>query len=61
MYSLNETTWKDLSQGEAFKYRLWYECSPYRDFKGYITTASALKLFNAGVEYGKYQALKNKE
>lgn len=56
-YSLNEITWKDLSQEEAFKYRLWYECSTYRDFKGYVTTAGALKLFNDGVEYGKYHAL----
>lgn len=58
---VHEITWKDLSQEEAYKYRLWYECSTYRDFKGYVTTAGALKLFNDGVEYGKYQALKNKE
>lgn len=59
-YSLNEITWKDFSQEEAFKYRLWYEYCTYRDDNGdgFVTTDNALKLFNDGVEYGKYHALK---
>lgn len=59
-YSLKEITWKDFSQEEAFKYRLWYEYCTYRDDNGdgFVTTDNALKLFNDGVEYGKYHALK---
>lgn len=59
-YSLHGITWKDFSQEEAFRYRLWYEYCTYRDDNGdgYVTTEIALKLFNDGVEYGKHHALK---
>lgn len=59
-YSLNEITWKDFSQEEAFKYRLWNVYGTTRNNEGnkYLTSEDALKLFNDGVEYGKYQASK---
>lgn len=63
-YSLNEITWKDFSQEVAFKYRLRNEYGTASDNDGrrYVSTEDALKLFNDGVEYGKYQVLKeNKE
>lgn len=60
LYSLNEITWKDFSQEEAFKYRLGYKYCTYRNDNGdgYVTTDDALKLFNDGVEYGKHESLK---
>lgn len=60
-YSLNEITWKDFSQENAFKYRLSKEYTTYDDSnhdRRYVTIQDALKLFNDGVEYGKYHALK---
>lgn len=59
-YSLNQITWKDFDQELAFRYRMYNEYGTARDDEGkrYVTSEDALKLFNDGVEYGKYQASK---
>lgn len=63
-YSLNQITWKNFDQEVAFNHRLQNEYSTASDteFNKYVTVEDAFKLFNDGVEYGKYQVLKeNKE
>lgn len=59
-YALNGITWKDFSREDAFNYRLWNEYDTACDNAGnkYVTSEDALKLFNDGIEYGKYHVLK---